>query len=160
MKTRRTDEEKSAFTRKYNQIATRLFRFTLLLMGDDEQSERCMEKVFLKGLETVPSEWEGRDFSLAMFRTLVQVCRGEAGGEISGEFAEEEGVRNENHRFFRALGSLPMEDRVVLLLRLMEGMTEEETSFILKESAFRIRLRLERGSNALASRSLPVAAAQ
>ncbi len=139
------------YVHRYDEVAPRLYRFALLLIGEELEASQAVERAFFQGafLADTPRE----SFLVGMYRLTYEEAR-KGARRLEAQFPEFEGeeiIRSDQHRFFLALDRLAFEDRAAVLLCLLEGLSAEAAGAVIGEAAFRVGLRLERSRNCLAN---------
>ncbi|MGE0713794.1 MAG: RNA polymerase sigma factor [Planctomycetota bacterium] len=150
-----------AFAALFERYHRRVYAFALRLTGDVHLAEDVAQRAFLN-LYKKPPPGTGR----AQFKSLVfTVARNEAINELKKRGRRREGtlegapeesdgaptpearteVREEAARLQEALSSLPEEEREVVLLRQVEGLTFREVCEVTGLTRDAVRWRLARG---------------
>ena len=167
--------DRAAFDELVVRHQAAVFRFTRTVASDSTAAEDALQETFLaawRGAKGFRGESSVRGWLLAIARHAVnrQVRRrvGEPRDFASlDELAEHAGwgdpeqvaVQNQTReRLQDALESLSSEDREVLLLRELEGLTGEETASLLQISMEAMKSRLHRARLRLAARLMKVPA--
>jgi RNA polymerase sigma-70 factor (ECF subfamily) len=165
-----------AFNRLATRVETSVYRFVLRTLGDREDARDVCQDALLKAYQNIGRLRDGRKFRAWVHHIALNLCRdrfrspahrrelrpGTADDDSFGEKAraalEQEDpsaphLRTERFPLVReieeALGLLPAEQRVAILLREYHGFTSEEIGEITGVPAATVRTRIFYGLRAL-----------
>ena len=125
---------KMAYAKRYDQIADRLYRIALYLLGDAHQARRVMASLFVEGFIAQ----QQTKFELAMFQTLWRLTKESCPAE-GDQYCQNllnasrfDMKDSEYLRLLELLGDLPLIERAVLLLVVMLGQSIENVALVLE----------------------------
>ena len=125
---------KMAYAKRYDQIADRLYRIALYLLGDAHQARRVMASLFVEGFL---AQQQTR-FELAMLKTLWRLTK-ESCPVVGDQYCQNllnagrsDMKDSEYVRLLQLLGALPLIERAVLLLVVMQGQPIENVALVLE----------------------------
>jgi RNA polymerase sigma-70 factor (ECF subfamily) len=155
-----------AFGKIYDLYFDKIYAYVYFKVGDRFEAEDIAEQVFLKALENIAGfEWRGYPFSSWLFRiasNLVidhyrankyetvdienEIC---IDGDVNG-CPERSALREFNRReVTRAIKMLTEDQRQVIVLRFIAGMTNEEVSKTVDKSVGAVKVLQHRALTAL-----------
>lgn len=123
------------------------------ILGDAEEVKDALQETFLRLFRHLKQYDEGRDFHGWLARITINVCRDlDRGRRKRGIFAPLDeitttvssggaGLRTD---LGRAMETLSERERLVLILRDVEGMTSEEAAAVLGNTAATVRVQLSK----------------
>ena len=152
-----------ALVRKYNRVGGAI---AFAIVGDFHLAEDVVQDAFIRAFRSLaalrdPDRFKFWFSELVRSRALDVLRQRRAHGteELPEEFSldtsktssvEEEQMRKElRQRILRAIGELPEEDRLVVVLKHMEGLSYKEIADIMNTSVGAVESRLFRARHAL-----------
>ncbi len=165
---RRGDER--AFAHLLRQHQNRVYDLLVRMLGDAAEAEDVTQEVFLAFHKALPGFRGESRVSTWLFRIAKNHClnrlkyrsrRGE-GLHVELEVADRVGAegpesperllerRRSDERVRAAIASLPEEQRLVVVLRDIEGLAYDEIAAVLEQPEGTVKSRLHRGRSALA----------
>jgi len=142
--------DKEAFAQLYESHFDKIYRYTVLRIGNNAEAEDITQQVFLKALEGIPSfKWKGTPFSAWLFRiahnlVVDQMRRGKkrtsmpldealVGGASNTQLAVEKSLDIEE--LVLATGQLTQAQREVISLRFAGELSVAETARVMGRTA-------------------------
>lgn len=127
---------KSEYARRYDELADALYRLALYLLGDTAEARYAMAEVFVEGYATCA----GQSFEQRMLMVLWQVVKGcepvcgEAYRRNLLEAVTLPPEDTDSGRLFEILGGMPLLERAVLLLSVLQRQPAEIIAWLLELS--------------------------
>jgi len=159
--------DKQAFAQLVDQHSDQIYRVALKMLGNEQDAEDILQETFIKALNNIEG-FEGRSklstwlYRIAVNESLMLIRRRKAHlTSIDADYENDDGsseprqiidwcclpekelLNSETrHHIHEAIGELSSANRVVFLLRDMEGLSTRETAEVLEisESAVKVRL--------------------
>ncbi|WMJ85073.1 hypothetical protein ACS3UN_03910 [Oscillospiraceae bacterium LTW-04] len=125
---------KLEYAHRYDDIADSLYRLALYLLGDAADARYAMAEVFVEGYTT----YAGKSFEQRMLAVLWQVikdCEPVCGEAYSRNLLEAVTLSPEeadSARLFEMLGEMPLLERAVLLLSVLQRQPTETIAWLLE----------------------------
>lgn len=122
---------KSEYAHRYDELADALYRLALYLLGDAAEARYVMAEVFVEGYMTCV----GQSFEQRMLSVLCQAVKGCE--PICGEdyrrnlLAAMTPDDTDSVRLFEILGEMPLFERAVLLLSVLQRQPTETIAWLL-----------------------------
>ena len=149
---------KNDFDSVYNNYADILLRLSLSYVKHREDAEDVVQDVFVSYINSSPNFFDEDHRRAWLLKVTMNKCRDLARrksirqsvslDEI-GEIANEDEVYGETAELYSALGNLPEQYRVAVMLHYFEGFSVEETAKSLSVSVSAVKMRLSRGRQML-----------
>lgn len=159
-----------AFEKLIKRYEKKIYNLAYRIMGDQEEASDILQETFLKAFRKISSFKGEANFSTWLYRIAVNLCfmkkrkgkrmkivsldmpvltnEGEVKREITDNWSKNPLTTLENRELKKfldeAINLLPMEYRMVFLLREVEGLSNDEVAKILKLSLSAVKSRLHR----------------
>ena len=130
------------------------------ILGDAEEVKEALQETFLRLFRHLKRYDEGRDFHGWLARITINVCRDldrgrrrrrifapldDAIAHATNERVDDAvGARRDAALVSRAIDELPERERLVIILRDVEGMTTDEAAQVLGNTSATVRVQLSR----------------
>lgn len=130
------------------------------ILGDAEEVKEALQETFLRLFRHLKRYDEGRDFHGWLARITINVCRDldrgrrrrrifapldDAIAHATNERVDDAlGARRDAVLVSRAIDNLPERERLVIILRDVEGMTTKEAAQVLGNTSATVRVQLSR----------------
>ena len=152
------EESKAGFAAAFDDMAPKLYRFAVLRVRSKERAEDFVSQAFLRAWEYMRGGGVVRSYPAFLYRTLRNLIIDEARRktavsldglicEIADERSSPDGMINaaEVSRIVRALGKLSMDQRDVLHLRFVDGLSAGDIAAISGKKRNAVYVSLFRG---------------
>jgi RNA polymerase sigma-70 factor (ECF subfamily) len=147
----------AAMERLLMRVQSTAFRFSLLVCGGPRDAEDVMQEALLKTFRHVKAIKQPAAFRTWLFRTVRNFCLMKRRKRVDDQFATEMDVIDHakrpdeaalnawlGHRLRAALATLSPADRMIVLLREMEGLSTREVAEITRLTEDNVKTRLHR----------------
>lgn len=125
---------KSEYARRYDDLADALYRLTLYLLGDAAETRYAMAEVFVKGY----TSHAGQSFEQRMLAVLWKVIKGYepvCGDAYRSNLLAAVTLQPgdaDSERLFEILGEMPLIERAVLLLSVLQQQPADTIAWLLE----------------------------
>lgn len=155
-----------AFDQLFNRHQELVYNVARKMMGNEDDAQDLLQEVFLRVYEKIDKfKPKPASFSTWLYRLTVNLCIDElrkqkkdativpleeALSEMQADTPEDNALSGDLERqVYKALDSLREKERVIIILRYMEGLSHEELAQVFKCSVGRVKSRLHEARHKL-----------